>query len=256
MCRPFDILLLMPIRILSFLLALILWLGLTNTLFSADRDSSLVLKFPTPLNLEHMWTYRNHDGLDPPEPGVIFWIGSTKDDLGRFLAITNERVLSKEKFQKLLTTGLKQDDPDLYYEGVAPPRMTFFHRMDLDADGCDEVLMTGQGGAGGTSLMTVFKITGQKVRVIFKDSSRFGFRIFDETKDGIYELANPGFEWVPGPVYMQPKEFKIYSLRSEKYLRSRKVSREQFWKIVKRSDKENGIPLSAIRNKPIILVHE
>lgn len=244
------------IQVSALFLALILWPGFFNTLYSADKEPSLILKFPTPLKLEHMWTFREHDGLDPPQPGVVFWIGSTKDDIGRFLAITNERVRSSEKFQKLLTTGLRQDDPDLYYEGVAPPRMTFFHRMDLDADGCDEVLMTGRGGAGGTSLLTVFKITGQKVKVIFEDTSRFGFRIFDETKDGIYELANPGFEWVPGPVYMQPKEFKIYRLQTEKYQKSRNVSAELFWKMVKRSDKDNGIPLSATRETPIIRVHE
>lgn len=246
----------MSIKILLFLIGTSILFGFKDKLLEEDNNHAVILNFPTPIVLEQLWTFREHDGLDPPEEGVVFWIGRNDQKKERFLAVTNESVLSKRVIQNLLTSGLKQHDPNLIHLGSAPARESFFHRMDLDADGCDEVLLTGRGGAGGTSLLTIFKVTDKKVRVVFMDSSRFGFRIFDEKRDGKYEIASPGFDWVVGDDNkMQPKHFSIYSLQRGNYINSRNISAAEFGNTIKKTKENGGIPLS-LRKAPIIRLYD
>jgi len=244
----------------SFTLTFIIstWiLGIVSPLKSENQLRSLELKFPIPIVLDQIWTYRADDGLEPPNPGIVFWLGVNDQRKERYVAVTSERVLSQGGFQNLLNTGLKRDDPELFYQGSAAPRDAFFHRMDLDADGIDEVLLTGRGGAGGTSLLQIFKIPDDKATLFFSDSSRFGFRLFDKERDGFFELANPGFEFIvdESTNTLQPKQFTIYHIQGKKYVKSDKIPVQKFHAIVKKFEKVTGVPLSTTGKSPVIRVH-
>lgn len=225
----------------------------------AQQAKGLELKFPAgSLTLEQMWTYRKVDGLVPAQPGVVFCIGSTALEPGaRRLAIVQEAGFSRDGFIKLLDEGLAKNDPALMFEGIAPPRNAAFHRQDLDGDEVDEVLLTGSGGAGGTSLLSVFRVRDQQVELLFSDSSRFGFVIFDFDGDGIFQIANPGFEFVVGQNdRLQPKVFKIYNLRGKQFQRTKEMSAPDFQHSLSNMAERSGVPLPQGHSAPILRVFD
>ena len=197
---------------------------------------------------EQLWTYRENDGVVPPNTGIIFCILPSRDDHGvNKLVVFDEVEMSLTKLMEL-STG-KGDalisDPAVLHVGKAPSRDIAFHRMDIDGDKIDEVLLTGRGGAGGTSFLSVFKLEREKVTLLFSDSSRFGFCFYDAEPDGRFELASPGFDWITDDSHiLREREFVIYRLAGGKYAESETLSPESMKEIVAKSSERRGVPLA------------
>ena len=218
---------------------------------------SIQLQFKTPLIPEQMWMFRETDGLNPPEPGVIFWIGRNKGGEGRFLAVTSENVLAENTFSQLLNQSMKENDPNLLYFDSAPARNSFFHRIDLDGDGSDEVLLTGEGGAADNCFLQIFKATPSGVKRIYAGGSRFSLRILDRDGNGEYEVANAGFEWVTKDGAFFPKQFTIYSLKNGTYSATQKMMASEFEQLEHhlRDSKRMNVPLS-LQKRPIFKMYQ
>ncbi|MCA9019936.1 MAG: hypothetical protein KDA74_07345 [Planctomycetaceae bacterium] len=243
-----------PARLIFLVLLAVSLTGhFRQTLQAAEPGRTLLVKFPRPFHLEQIWTFREFESVSPPCPGIVFWTGTDYEAGTRRLAITGESLLSEAGLQKLLTTGVKEKDPGFYYQGEAPARDLEFQKLDLDGDGKQEVLLTGRGGAGGTSLLQVFKISEKKVTRLFTDSSRFGFWIFDETGDGSYEIANPGFAWTAGPDdQMQPSEFKVYTFKEGTYQLQRSISAASLDQLLQQKKRNARTPFSRLQSVSII----
>ena len=229
------------------LLMACLWVNDSRGQAEGGSAAKIQLQFKVPIIPEQMWVFRKNDGLDPPEEGVIFWIGRNREGEGRFLTVTSEKVLVENTFQQLLTQNMKADDPRLLYFGSTYPRNSFFHRIDLDGDGSDEVLLTSTGGIADNAFLTIFKVTSAGVRQIYKDGSCFSLRIIDIDNDGTYELANAGFEWVAQENVPGPKEFTIYSLNQGIYVRTKTMTAEEFTGLEGRFSKQGRL------NAPVTL---
>jgi hypothetical protein len=207
---------------------------------------------------QQLWTYRERDGVSPPESGILFCIVARPEDAGaNTVIVASEDSLSPRAFVDFLTKRPKKDDPAILHVGQAPQREIAFHRMDIDGDNVDEVLLTGRGGAGGTSFLSVYQIKNQTVKLLFSDSSRFGFRIIDEDSDGQVEIANPGFEWVKGAdSVLREKDFAIYRLGQGAFVESKRITAESFNRIKERTVERTGVPLSGKGDTPVLRVFD
>lgn len=191
----------------------------------------VTLHFARAMHLEGIWVYQKQLGVGAVEPGPVFCVGANVNDPegGRRLAVARASLFSASGLRTLLGSKIEDDDPRILLETTAPQRDAAFTRMDLNGDGNDEVLLTGHGGAGGTSLLTVFRVSDDKVDVVFSDSSRFGFDLIDETGEGQFEIANPGFEWTAGSDDMlRPKQFKVYGWQNDRFVVSSTQTAQDF----------------------------
>ncbi|MEX0703666.1 MAG: hypothetical protein WD069_16335 [Planctomycetales bacterium] len=227
---------------------------------NADEPSrAAVLHFPEPVGLEQLWFYRNQAGAGRNAPGVAFCVGTDPEDCEgeRRLIVAEESLFSAEGLRELLGRGPKSGDRRMLYKGTAPQRESAFTRIDLDGDEIDEVLLTGTGGAGGTSLLSVFAVQPGRVRLLFDDASRFGFWIFDRDGQGKYTIANAGFDWTAGADdLMQPERYKLYDWGRERFDISNTVSPAEFERMIGNLVERNGAPLPARPGGPHVRVFD
>jgi hypothetical protein len=218
------------------------------------------LRFAQPMYLEQLWTYQHQVGTGKARFEAIFSVGVDAKDPegGRMLVVSKPSLFSTAGLRELLGAGIKKDDPRILYTGDAPQRSATFTRIDVDGDGIDEVVLTGSGGAGGTSLLNVFKIAKGKIVQSFEDSSRFGFLAIDVDGDGKLEIANPGFDFVADRNHvLQPKRFKIYRLKDDRYVYLKTLSREKLSLLASRYVERGGVPPPSRPGKvPVLRVFE
>lgn len=213
---------------------------------------------PRPL-LEYLWTYRWIDGVDPPRPGIVFCVVANPEFFfgARRLVVGGESLVTPEDLGLLNQGKIDQTHSKLLYRGAAPSREIVFQRMDLDDDGRDEVLLTGRGGAEGTSLLTIFRVNRHAVQVIFEDSSPLGFEIFDRHGDGQYEIANAGFETADGSEEaLREKQYRIHHLQGGKYVLSEELSEELLSDIIDPLTERSGAPLADREHSEILRIYE
>lgn len=227
----------------------------------ADEESARETKQEAPRKslLETVWTYRLNDGVEPPDPLIVFTIVRDPTEPGaRSLIVGDASLIAPAKLLRLSRGEIVRPEAGIFYVGPAPAREIAFSRQDLDADKRDEVLLTGRGGAGGTSLLSVFRIDDGQVRPIFSDSSRFGFWIFDEQGRGIFQIANPGFEWVPDKAdshLIVPKEYHLYQLQQRRFQRQRTLSSHDFTGRIAKLESRGLLPLSANAGSATVRVY-
>lgn len=208
--------------------------------------------------LEYVWTYRRIDGIDPPEAGTVFCVVTDPDQPGaRRLIIGTESILQPAKIGTLLRGRASNADGVVLHQASAPAREISFNRFDLDGDGVDEVLLTGRGGAGGTSLLSAYRIGDKGVTRIFADASRFGFYLIDADGRGKYEIANPGFESIAGTnSELREKEFVVYHLREGVFCESRRLTADAFARVIESLAETRGIPIPAPSQVGILQVYK
>jgi hypothetical protein len=208
-------------------------------------------------SLEYLWTFRPSDGVDPPEPGIVFCIQAAGNLPWerRLFAVSGAR-LAGDVLPKVAAGTLKMDDPAILYHATAPPREVAFHRFDLDGDGTDEVLLTGRGGAGGTAFLNVFQIAGERVKCLYDDTSRFDIILLDENGDGRFEIANAGFEFQTDDSHvLNEKDFTVYRLQDEKYVESRRLSAQAMHELTSRLEEGTGGPLAWPKAATVLRVY-
>ena len=166
-------------------------------------------------------------------------------------------MLSSEGLLSLLTSGVQPGDERLVYEGSAPSRNRVFSRWDIDSDGTDEIFLTGRGGAGGTSLLYVFKVSEEGVRRIYVDGSRFGFTLVDTNRDGAWEILNPGFEFeIHDDHILRPRQFFVNSLKHGQYEETGVIDASAARTMLEEFSERVGFPLSDTGRKGIVRVFE
>lgn len=212
--------------------------------------------------LETVWTYRLNDGVEPPDPPIVFTIIRVPAEPGaRSLVVGDASLIAPAKLLRLSRGEIVRPGPGIFYVGPAPAREIAFSRLDLDADKRDEVILTGRGGAGATSLLSVFRIDKEdkeQVREIFSDSSRFGFWIFDEQGKEIFQIANPGFEWVPDKAdlnLMVPKEYHLHQLRQHRFQRQGTLTSRDFTARIAKLESRGHLPLNGNADSATIRVY-
>ena len=222
---------------------------------AADDNTSqpAILHFPTALRVCELWT-NEQAGV----PAVVCIVGESVDDESSArLAIVHVSMISDEGLLSLLTTGIDADDDRLLYEGPAPQRNRAFSEWDVDGDGKGEILLTGEGGAGGTSELLVFKLNDNGVRNIFNGASRFGFTLVDLDEDDKWEVLNPGFEFeISEDNLMCPKHFAVYSLGGDRYEATRWIDALETRTTLKSFSERVGNPLSVDRREGVLRVFE
>jgi hypothetical protein len=221
----------MQIRLMRFLPFMIGCLLCSCALLVPADDeypSGAILHFPIPFRLTQTWTYNDHLTLhDMP---IVFITGNAVDSIhGARVAVARESLLSNEGLIQLLTTGIADDDERLLHQGHAPQRSRTFTRCDVDNDGVDEVMLSGRGGAGGTTLLYVFAIDESGVKVLYHGAPKFGIVLLDRDDDDILEIWSSGIEFdVDEETQMlRPKQYTVYALKEGAYSQSGDVSREE-----------------------------
>ena len=221
-----------------------------------EAAEKIQLQFPVSFVPEQMWVYREVEGLDPPSKGIVFWLGRNPDGEGHFLATTGEELLEKKTFLQLVNQKMKANDSRLLYFGAVSPRDLFFHRIDLDGDGVDEVLLTGTGGVAGNAFLTIFQVRPAGVKKIYEGGSRFSLRIFDRDQDGTYEIANAGFAGVAQDELIGPKEFTIYALKQGSYVQTETMQAVAFARLEDRLRKQGrlNVPVT-VEKRPVFALY-
>ena len=186
-----------------------------------------VLHFPTPFHLTQSWVYNDAPVRIEALP-VVFLTGEAVDPSHRAQVVAvHESLLTNEGLGLLLTTGIVGDDERLFYQGHAPQYHRAFTRCDIDSDGVDEVLLTGQGGAGGTGFMYLFAIGEEGVHEIYHGGSKFGMILIDSDDDGLMEIWNAGIEFDVDEERHRfiPREYDVYVLQEGAHTRTSQLSR-------------------------------
>lgn len=221
-----------------------------------EAAEKIQLQFPVSFVPEQMWVYREVEGLDPLSLGIVFWLGRNPDGEGHFLAATGEKLLEKKTFLQLVNQKMKANDSRLLYFGAVSSRDLFFHRIDLDGDGVDEVLLTGTGGVAGNAFLTIFQVRPAGVKKIYEGGSRFSLRIFDRDQDGTYEIANAGFAGVAQDELIGPKEFTIYALKQGSYVQTETMQAAAFARLEDRLRKQGrlNVPVT-VEKRPVFALY-
>lgn len=213
------------------LLAVVAIYCLASHNLTADDEfpTRAVLHFPTPFHLTQLWVYNDAPVRFEALP-VVFLTGEAVDPShGAQVVAVHESLLTNEGLGLLLTTGIDADDERLLYQNHAPQYHRAFTRCDIDSDGVDEVLLTGQGGAGGTGFIHVFAIDNDSVREIYHNGSKFDIVLIDSDDDGLVEIWNAGIEFDVDEVRNRfiPREYVVFVLQEGAYTRTSRLSREE-----------------------------
>ena len=208
--------------------------------------------------LEYVWTYRRLDGVHPPEAGTRFCIVTDPENAGaKRLIVAAEAILHPKNIGSLLVGRVSNTDAAVLTQSSAPARDISFHRLDLDGDGIDEVLLMGRGGAGGTSLLSVYQIGDTGVKRIFTGASRFGFHLFDPDGTGKYRIASPAFKSiVDESSELTEEEFVIYDLSEGEFRESLRLPSNAFSQLIEHFSKVRGIPIPSASHCAIMQVYE
>lgn len=220
----------MPIRSIRSLSFIIGCLLATFPIRADDAPpTGAVLQFPIPFQLTQIWSCNDHETVDLG-PSFVFITGNAVDPIhGAQVVIADESLLTNDGLVELLTTEIAADDERLLYQGDAPQYNRTFTRCDVDGDGVDEVLLSGRGGAGGTTLLHVFALNESGVKRLYYDAAKFGLILIDSDGDDLLEIWNSGIDFdVDEEAHMlKPTQYTVYSLKDGEYIQTGEVSREE-----------------------------
>lgn len=200
------------------------------------------------MKLHAIHFHREQLGVGKQASGIVFCVRSRPSDPegGTEVIVVSDKSLSKMGLNSLIDLPENPQRKEILLRTSGPQRFAAFTRFDIDGDGIDEVLLTGKGGAGGWSEVTVFKIKHQAVNVIYHGGSKYGLAILDIDDDGKYEIANAGIEWKIRKNIIKAKQYDIYRLTGKKFQKTSTMKAERLEQLFDERKERIAIPRQAI----------